>query len=57
MCYNVQVIEMWECQYRVLKRNNQALKDFLLEHPAYSPLSARDAFFGGRTNATRYTPI
>src|SRR5207253_8563983 len=44
--YNL--IEMWECDYKKLPERN-----INLEHEVITPLNPRDAFYGGRTNATK----
>jgi hypothetical protein len=44
--YNL--IEMWECDYKKLPERN-----IHLEHEVITPLNPRDAFYGGRTNATK----
>ena len=47
------VIEMWEHEFLQLKKTNEELKEFLKKHSVKDRLNPRDAFFGGRTNATR----
>lgn len=49
------VIEMWECAFNTLKRENVELRDFLEEHDKVAdlPLDPRHAFYGGRTNCTK----
>ena len=47
------VIQMWECQFRKMIFNNPQLKLKLVQYQNHhDPLQPRDAFFGGRTNAT-----
>ena len=45
------VIEMWECQWNDLKKNNQDIGNFVSKLKLTTALNPRDAFFGGRTNA------
>ncbi|XP_071581882.1 uncharacterized protein [Temnothorax nylanderi] len=51
------VTEMWECAFDRELRENQAMRDYLENHPLlkHAPLDPRDAFYGGRTGniATR----
>lgn len=46
---------MWECQFNLLRVQNQALKRFLedAEDVDEDILNPRDALFGGRTNCTK----
>ena len=44
------VIEMWECQWLQSKEYKNALKAY---NNIVEPLNARDAFYGGRTNASK----
>src|SRR5271170_7216804 len=46
------VIEKWECDFYRDKINNKVLEEFCKKQDLYKPLNPRDAFFGGRTNAT-----
>lgn len=48
------IIEMWECDWKELIKNNTDLSEFLKYKCNYSePLEPRDALFGGRTNALK----
>ncbi|KAG8235683.1 hypothetical protein J437_LFUL014027 [Ladona fulva] len=49
------VVEMWECTFDRLVRENGALYDFNKTNPLFtdSPIDPWDAFFGGRTNCVR----
>ncbi|XP_070547621.1 uncharacterized protein [Ptychodera flava] len=48
------VIEMWECDFkRDIHETNQDLQEFIKSLDLQEPLYPRDAFYGGRTNATR----
>lgn len=48
------VRSMWECEWRVLRSGSPRCTQFLESHDQFwdSPLNPRDAFFGGRTNAS-----
>ncbi|KAG5872176.1 hypothetical protein JTB14_010737 [Gonioctena quinquepunctata] len=50
-----EVIEKWECSFRKELSENPELRNFCEKHPFISllPLNPRDAFYGGRTDATR----
>lgn len=47
--YNL--VEMWECDFNKNKENKKFKKDWNRE--VITPLNPRDAFYGGRTNATK----
>ncbi|XP_070556488.1 uncharacterized protein [Ptychodera flava] len=47
------VIEMWECDFKRDIHENQDLQEFIKSLDLQEPLYPRDAFYGGRTNATR----
>lgn len=47
------VVEMWECKWNKLKRDNNDIASFVAKLDIVSPLNPRDAFFGGRTNAIK----
>lgn len=46
------VVEMWECQWAALKANDPTIQSFVDDLALQPPLNPRDAFKGGRTNAT-----
>ncbi|XP_060550634.1 uncharacterized protein LOC117657823 [Pantherophis guttatus] len=48
--YVVRII--WEHEWNDMLKNNEGLKHFLVDSNFPTPLNPRDAFFGGRTNAT-----
>lgn len=50
-----EVIEMWECEFRNMLRNNRKMDNDLENHPMlnYVPLNPRDAFYGGRTEGIK----
>lgn len=45
------VVSIWECQWNEQKKNDANVRAFLEEYRIPEPLNARDAFYGGRTNA------
>jgi len=49
--FGFEVIEKWECEFRIDLRSNPELEQFTAKHPLLVnvPLEPRDAFFGGRT--------
>ncbi|XP_070550711.1 uncharacterized protein [Ptychodera flava] len=47
------VIEMWECNFKRDIRQKQDLQEFIKSLDLQEPLYPRDAFYAGRTNATR----
>lgn len=49
--YNV--IEKWEHEFVLDKKQNGELRQFLLTHNIEDRLDPREAFFGGRTNALK----
>lgn len=49
--YTLKVI--WECQWEKEKKENVQLQTFLQTYELTTPLDPRDAFFGGRTNASK----
>lgn len=48
--YNVK--ECWECEWQSRKKVDPEIQSFVEELVLDEPLNPRDAFFGGRTNAT-----
>ena len=50
-----EVVEMWECDFNKALKQNPRMKEFVdnLNDEEVPPLRPRDAFFGGRTNATK----
>lgn len=46
-----QVQELWEHDFKHMKKSNKDLQQFLIEHSVVDRLDPREAFFGGRTNA------
>lgn len=50
---NLEVIEIWGCQWDAMKKNCPDVQEFVQQLQLVTPLNARDCFFGGRTNATK----
>ena len=48
----LRVIEKWECQLRKEMEHDEEMHRYFEEYELVDPLQARDAFYGGRTNAT-----
>ncbi|KAJ8953532.1 hypothetical protein NQ317_000050 [Molorchus minor] len=50
--YNI--VEIWECQFRKLLKENEEMRGYTEGHPlvAFAPLNPREAFYGGRTGNT-----
>src|SRR5271170_1878224 len=46
------LVEKWECEFRKQMVNNKTLTRFAAQRTRDEPINPRDAFFGGRTNAT-----
>lgn len=51
--YNL--IKIWECDFTTEIKSNHEMRDFIktLKHLGQDKLEIRDAYFGGRTNATK----
>ena len=47
------VESIWECQYKGMKAQDESLRDYAEQFGVPPPLNPRDAFMGGRTNATQ----
>jgi G:T-mismatch repair DNA endonuclease (very short patch repair protein) len=48
------LIEMWECNWTKSKEYKEEIKRIEKKFEKFEELSPRNAFFGGRTNATKY---
>ena len=46
---NLKVVEIWECEFDLMCKKDEALKEFLKSIDIKMPLNIRDSFFGGRT--------
>jgi hypothetical protein len=49
---NYTVVAIWECQFEQQLKQDPEMCKFVKELKQVSPLEPRDAFYGGRTNAT-----
>ena len=47
------VVQKWECELKKELREDEEMKRFFDEYEIVDPLQPRDAFYGGRTNATK----
>ena len=47
------VVEMWECELDRKLEEDEEMKRYFDERKIIDPLNPRDAFYGGRTNATK----
>ena len=47
------VEQKWECELKKELEEDEEMKRFFDEHKIVDPLQPRDAFYGGRTNATK----
>ena len=47
------VKEIWGCEWVVEKQKNEECRNFVRQLQFVEPLNPREAFFGGRTNATK----
>ena len=48
-----EVVEKWGCAFKKELKQDEELKQFVKDHGFVDPLQPRDAFFGGRTNASK----
>ena len=48
-----EIRRIWECEWDDLVKEDETLNAFLECNKVIAPLNPRDAFFGGRTNATK----
>ena len=57
VCYlkdeGFQVVEMWECDLVKEMEHDEDMRCYFEEYELVDPLQARDAFYGGRTNAAK----
>ena len=51
--HGFQVEQKLECELNKELEEDEELKQFFEEHEIIDPLQPRDAFYGGRTNATK----
>ena len=48
-----EVEQKWGCELTKELEEDEEMKQFFEEHEIIDPLQPRDAFYGGRTNATK----
>ena len=48
-----EVEQKWECKLVKEMEHNEDMRRYFEEHELVDPLQPRDAFYGGRTNATK----
>ena len=48
-----EVVEKWGCEFTKELKQDEEMKQFMEDHGFVDPLQPRDAFFGGRTNASK----
>ena len=51
--HGFEVEQTWECELTKDLEEDEELKQFFEEYEIIDPLQPRDAFYGGRTNATK----
>ena len=49
----LEVEQKWECELAKEMEEDEELKQFFEQYEIIDPLQPRDAFYGGRTNATK----
>ena len=49
----LEVEQKWECELTKELEEDEEMKQFFEQHEIIDPLQPRDAFYGGRTNATK----
>ena len=47
------IVEMWECDLKRELEEDERMRRYFEGYDLVDPLQPRDAFFGGRTNATK----
>ena len=51
--YGFEVVQKWKCELEKDLEEDEEMKQFFDEYEIIDPLQPRDAFYGGRTNATK----
>ena len=51
--HGFEVVQKWGCELKKEMEEDEEMKQFFEEHEIIDPLQPRDAFYGGRTNATK----
>ena len=51
--HGFEVVQKWKCELKKDLEEDEEMKQFFDEYEIIDPLQPRDAFYGGRTNATK----
>ena len=51
--HGFEVVQKWQCELEKELKEDEEMKQFFDEYEIVDPLQPRDAFYGGRTNATK----
>ena len=51
--HGFEVVQKWKCELAKEMEEDEEMKRFFDEYEIIDPLQPRDAFYGGRTNATK----
>ena len=51
--HDFQVVQKWGCELKKELEEDEEMKQFFEQYEIIDPLQPRDAFYGGRTNATK----
>ena len=51
--HGFEVVQKWQCELEKELKEDEEMKQFFEQYEIVDPLQPRDAFYGGRTNATK----
>ena len=51
--HDFRVVQKWGCELKKELKGDEEMKQFFDQYEIIDPLQPRDAFYGGRTNATK----
>ena len=51
--HGFEVVQKWQCELEKELKEDEEMKQFFDEYEIVDPLQPLDAFYGGRTNATK----
>ena len=51
--HELRVVQKWGCELKKELEEDEEMKQFFDQNEIMDPLQPRDAFYGGRTNATK----
>ena len=51
--HGFEVVQKWQCKLEKELKEDEEMKQFFEQYEIVDPLQPRDAFYGGRTNATK----